>query len=156
MPRREPISIRSRSMDNVKLKQLGIILLLGGFVLVALALNERRVEGTLFVSQQTTAGHVVDRFISRSNNELGPVTVLRVEYVVDGTKHVIERDVEESYWKDHAKGSKARVGWYGSSFDKAELVGSTNKELKLRLSLGGGLLLLVFGLAALGYDRWRI
>ena len=141
-------------MDNIKLKQLGAIFLLGGLILVALTLNAQRKQG-FFDPPQIVQGQVIDRFTSTPRNASEPELVLRVELQTEGRPQRIDRTVEEAYWKAHDKGTTVVVALAGADLSKAKLVGATNERLWLWVRLIGGSVAFVLGLLVLGYDRWR-
>jgi hypothetical protein len=140
-------------VDNIKLKQLGAILLLAGLILMGFTL---RAQSHLLETPQTTEGRVIDRFTVPTKNVSEPELLLRVEFTSDGSKQVIERSVEESFWNAHAKGSQVQLALRNADVSTAKVVGSTNEKLIFWIKLGGGAVALLLGLVVLAYDRWRV
>lgn len=141
-------------MDNIKLKQLGAILLLAGLVLVGLTLNAQRKEG-FFESPPVVQGRVIDRFTSATRGSAEPELVLRVEIPGDGPPRRFDRTVDEAYWNAHDKGTSVQVALSGANLNEAKLVGATDEMFWVWLKLIGGGVATVLGLVVIGYDRWR-
>lgn len=142
-------------MDNIKLKQLGVILILAGLVLAGLTLNARRVDGTLLAERHTADGRVIDRFTTGARGAADPELHVRVEFAAAGSTRVIDRRVDDDFWSAHAKGSSVRVAWFADKIEKARIVGATNEELLFWVKVGGGGLAILIGMIVLGYDRRR-
>lgn len=140
-------------MDNIKLKQLGAILLLAGLILMGFTL---KAQSHLLETPQTLEGRVIDRYTAPSKSVSEPELLLRVEVTSGGSKRVIERSVEESFWNAHAKGSQVQLAMHNADMSTAKLVGSTNEKLMFWLKVGGGAVALLLGLVVLAYDRWRV
>ncbi len=143
-------------MDNIKLKQLGAILLLGGLILLGFTLHSAHRKGRILDESRLLEARVVERFTAPTRNAAEPELVLRIEMVVDGTPHRIERTVEESYWQEHAEGDAVQVALHGKRWREARLLGATNDRLIMWIKVGGGALAALLGLIVLAYDRWRV
>lgn len=139
-------------MDNIKLKQVGAILLMAGLVLLGFTL---KAKSHLLSHRETVQGRVLDRYTAPTRSIAKPELILRVEFSTHGSTHRIERTVEEDFWNAHAKGSNIEVALPTTPSGQAKLVGSTHERLYVWLKIAGGGVAVLLGLVVLGYDRWR-
>jgi hypothetical protein len=139
-------------MDNLKLKPLGAILLLGGILLLWLTL--RSGDHGLLQEPQTIEGEVVERYTASTRTQVDPGLFLRIRVTADGTDHVIEREVDEQYWNAHREKTNVTLALHGTDVRKAKVVGASNDDVWFWVKAGGGAVASVLGLVVLGYDRW--
>jgi hypothetical protein len=139
-------------MDNLKLKPLGAILLLGGILLVWLTL--RSGDHGLLQEPQTIEGVVVERYTASTRTQVDPGLFLRIRVTEGDAEHVIEREVDEDYWNAHREKTNVTLALYGADVRKAKVVGASAGDLWFWVKAGGGAVASVLGLVVLGYDRW--
>ncbi len=139
-------------MDNLKLKPLGAILLLGGLLLLWFTL--RNADHGLFQEPKTIEGVVVERFTASTRTKADPGLFLRIRVKEGEDEHVFEREVDEEYWNAHREKTHVTLAWHGTDVRKAKVVGASNADVWVWVKVAGGAVAAVLGLVVLAYDRW--
>ena len=143
-------------MDNIKFKQLAAILIAAGLILLGFTLRAEYAAGRLASNTVTVGAKVIDRFTTADKRGSDPTARLRVRFETSkGESVTVEREVEETYWAEHPRGSELEVSYSEQAPMKATLVGASSEATWTWARILGGALLVLSGIGVLLFDRWR-
>ena len=139
-------------MDRLKLKPLGALLLVGGFLLLWVLFRQGNMP--LFQHTQTIEGVVVERYTTQGRRAGSPGTSIKVRCTAFGREQLLDREVDDEFWEAHPPKAVVSVKVRGPNMRSARIEGASNDEVWVWVKTVGGIVAMVLGVCALVYDRW--